>query len=227
MEPSQIVRAGTAIFSFLEEKIDPYFRERMEIRRAELLAALAPRLEPKQALRGGESLMAMLEREGGLHVLRAADRALSAASARLDPVDRDRFATTATKFMLDCCISFDPLDEDLGNGSATLSIVDSMSNPKSVARFLSHPGCVGGLRESLLRRFDELVCNRGERLILKRQSSGDARVGTDEPAPGRLQNIHEAANWIKNNWSDWNLDRCEAVNWLGSNRSPVHVRPAQ
>ena len=95
----------------------------------------------------------------------------------------------------------------------------AMSNPRSLAKFLSHPGCVGEPREFLLQRFEELLFHDGKHVLLSDSDSKtegqDSKPPKPEPPPRRFHHLHDAAAWIEKNWPDFDLEATHPVIWRG------------
>jgi hypothetical protein len=101
--------------------------------------------------------------------------------------------------------------------------VAAMLKPKTLAKLLSHPGCLGvergsrrEPREFMLQRFEELLFHNGEPVYLKPEVSDEstsANAQTSPPPPRGFHNLHDAAAWIQQNWPDFDLETNHPVKW--------------
>jgi hypothetical protein len=85
-----------------------------------------------------------------------------------------------------------------------------------LAKILSRPACVGDQRESLLKRFEELVFYDGNPVLGKPESADGERPAHEQAPPRRFHNLHDAAAWIQQNWPDFDLETNCPVTWRGS-----------
>jgi len=95
-------------------------------------------------------------------------------------------------------------------GSNDLSVfspgVLAMTNERSLASLLQHPAAIGKPRKFMLQRFEELVFQDGNHVLLPLPS---------EPPPRRFHNLHDAAAWIQQNWPEFDLEATHPVTWRG------------
>jgi serine/threonine protein kinase len=226
LEPAQVTRAGDVLLAISEKsEVVPYWA-------SDGLVALAPRLEPAQAKRACDALLATLDKTEDIVVRATASEGLFALAPRLDPASRDRLAMKATTSLLDSCASF---GRTFGDGIRGIlpRVARSISSQRPLAKLLSHPACVGESRESLLKRFEELVFYDGKPVFFTIQSATDSsnmlanmRSKTEsaegkQPAheqapPRRFHNLHDAAVWIQQNWPDFDLESNCPATWRGS-----------
>jgi serine/threonine protein kinase len=197
------------------------------------LTILAPRMTPSQVSRGAALLGAQFDR--GLTVNYAA--LLFTLSPRLEAGLRDRLSTKAAKIVLDRWMSNPILEMGSPPQSSDESsdpeqrpvkheaynIIASLSSPRSVVRLLSHPGCVGKMQELCLERFEELLFHDGKTVLLTRdEADSNADVSPRRQPPlgeaprRRFQTAHEAAEWIRQNWPDFDLESIEPGTWRDS-----------
>jgi serine/threonine protein kinase len=204
--PAQVTRAGDALLAILEKSKD----ENVFGAAAQGLAALAPRLGPAKVTRAGDALLAILEKSNDGNVLATASEVLVALAPRLEPASRDKLSAKAMTSLLDYSASFGPPDYNAGD------IAQSISSPRSLAKLLSHPACVGDQRESLLKRFEELVFYDGKPVFLKPEGADGEQPAHEQRPPRRFHNLHDAAAWIQQNWPDFDLETNYPVTWRGS-----------
>lgn len=170
------------------------------------LTGLAPRLEAAQVKRAWKTLTAKAPDSWG---------AFAAFLPRLDPESRDKYATTIMATILDylCSDAKAEVQEEVSPDKFTASI----SSPRSLARLLSHPGCVGGVRQSVLQRFEELVFYDGRRMWKPQTDRGGRSGGTSGEVEPRhkFRNVRDAAVWIQKNWPDFDLETNCPTTWRG------------
>jgi hypothetical protein len=218
LEPAQATRAWDALLANLEKTDDP---PASRASRSQGLVALAPRLEAAQVTRARDALLAMLEKSNDDNVRDAASQGLFALAPRLEPASRDKFATKAMTSLLDdrAVIGYFYYDTD---GKRTdprpIRIARSITSQRSLAKLLSHPACVGDQRESLLKRFEELVFYDGKPVFLKLESADGEQPTHEQTPPRRFHNLHAAAAWIQQNWPDFDLEASCPVTWPGETR---------
>lgn len=97
------------------------------------------------------------------------------------------------------------MDQIVANGDYCGRLPEVLYDAEQIAVWLMAPKCVGGLRERLLSRFEELVLH-GERNL----STDDARrvnEGRAESPARQFLTTYAAAKWIDANWPDFDLDR--------------------
>jgi serine/threonine protein kinase len=180
------------------------------------IRVLAPRLDRGQITRAWAALTAAAERDPrpspwGTDPRLGVWGALAALAPCLESGPRDTQSTTLTALLLDysCCDS-DVLE-------TPERFVRYISSPRSLAKLLSHPGCVGSRREALLQRFDELVFYDGRPVFLKPEKSEETPVASQDPMPPRrFHNLHDAVAWIQQNWPDFDLEMNCPATWRGS-----------
>jgi hypothetical protein len=83
-----------------------------------------------------------------------------------------------------------------------------------LAKLLSHPACVGETRDSLLKRFEELVFYEGKPVLWKPHRPNEEDKPAADPQPSRrFQILQQAAAWIQQNWPDFDLETSCPVTW--------------
>jgi hypothetical protein len=194
---------GDTLLTALEEAKDPQAANGPVC----ALTGLAPRLEAAQVKRAWKALTAKVPDSWG---------AFAAFLPRLDPESRDKYATAITATLLDysCSDAKYEVQEEVSPDEFTAYI----SSPRSLARLLSHPGCVDGVRQSLLQRFEELVFYDGRRVWKPQTYRGGRSGGTGgevEPLH-KFRNVRDAAAWIQKNWPDFDLETNCPTTWRGS-----------
>jgi serine/threonine protein kinase len=211
LEPAQVKRAVCALIAMLGKSRDNNTR----LGAADGLVALAPRLEAAQLTRAWEALVAAAT-NGEIRNNWEWSK-LVALAPRLEPASRDSLSTTVTATILDYCGSFgadDPEGTSLVAGA--IIVARSVSSARSLAKLLSHPGCVAEQRDVLLKRFEELVLHDGKPVFLKPDASDGKKPAGDQLPPRQFQNLHDAADWIQKNWPDFDLETNCPVTWRGS-----------
>jgi hypothetical protein len=216
--PEQSKRAAAALIVMLEKSMEPIVQNAA----SRGLTAVAPQLGPQQSKRAAEALIAMLERSTAAEEAQndPAWTALAALAPRLEPASRDVVSTRATAAVLDFCSSYD-IESDLAmNGPSeagnSIAVARSISSPRSLAKLLSHPACVADQRDVLLKRFEELALHDGKPAFLKPDATDGKKPAGDPPRPRRFHNLHDAAEWIQENWPDFDLETNCPVTWRGS-----------
>ena len=116
----------------------------------------------------------------------------------------------------------------------------AMTNERSLASLLQHPAAIGKPRKFMLQRFEELVFQDGNHVLLplpkplgERQgkyenppsaipaADGNEHGGLtpnrspSEPPPRRFHNLHDVAAWIQQNWPEFDLEATHPVVWRG------------
>jgi serine/threonine protein kinase len=188
-----------------------------------VLAALAPRLDATQAMRACNSLMAVAE-ESTDEELAGAFLALEALARQLDSGSRNSVALATSALLLDRGGDALGVRSVYLNGSKPLivkhppiEVARLISSPRSLAKLLSHPACVGEARDSLLRRFEELVLYDGKPVLWKPYRLNDEEKPAAGPQPSRrFQILQQAAAWIQQNWPDFDLETTCPVTWRDS-----------
>lgn len=196
----------------------------------QLLIALAPRLNSEQANLAWDAVVAASKNSQEFDFWD--NSALALLATRLEGVARDNRATQATAVLLDRGTSIPSWDdyvaEDLGTMDpsvlldtktsldGSLALAKSITQPRSLAKLLSHPNCVAALREWFLQRFEELVFFDGKSVFWKDANSDSQAQTIEKPPPRRLRNLHDAAAWIHQNWPDFDLETNCPATWRGS-----------
>ena len=88
-----------------------------------------------------------------------------------------------------------------------------MSNPRTVARFLTHPDCVRGFRSCALERFEQLVLHGGASIgfadTAVDHSANDKPSDSSQttvPPQRQFRTVDDATKWIARNWPDFDLE---------------------
>jgi len=211
---------------------------------AEIFVAFEAKLTPEQISRGVNALINFLKHPYGW-VSSSAREHLASLTHRLSPQLRAQAAMTLAKCryshlrILSRFVKFlenDVTDHVLSEAMAkhfdvlTAKSYEvsfaaiAMSNSRSIAKLLSHPGCIGEARECLLKRFEELIFHEGRHVFLVPENSDSdsdksaTQVVTSlkpETHARRFHTIYDAADWIKNNWPDFDLEATHPVTWRG------------
>jgi serine/threonine protein kinase len=125
--------------------------------------------------------------------------------------DEGRLATAATAAFLDLCSS----DSGSDPGEWALEVIRCVP-ARSLAKLLSHPGCVGELRARMLERFEEIIYYKSEPVFGKHEQI-DGKSPSPKPLrTRRFNNLHDVANWIQQNWPDFDLETNCPATWRGS-----------
>ena len=109
-------------------------------------------------------------------------------------------------------------------GSPIETVTAAVSEQKHIAEMLAHPGAVGEFRETLLKRFEELIFHGGQHVLLplpkKDGESGPGELGgltphrsLEESPARRFHTIHDAAAWIQQNWPGYDLEKVPEVSY--------------
>ncbi len=220
LSPEQTTRGWDALIPVLEKSTD--WIRRYGVGNA--LAALATRLSPEHRVRTAERLVESID--SGFPK-KSLSRLLATIIPLLEPTTRDRISTTASTLLLDYRGTSDVYLALDGNAdySALRQAFLSMSHPRSLARLLSHPGCVAESRDWMLQRFEELVLHDGRPVFLNPKLPDNNRSANASPPPAaaaqpaplvrQFHNLHEAAAWIAKNWPDFDLETNHPVTWRG------------
>jgi hypothetical protein len=187
------------------------------------LIALAPRIGPQQAARAGNVLTTILKNSPSVGDWNTGIKGVRGLAPRPGFPAPAPVYETAMAAWLDLSASNTDMNTDLD-----VPVILALS-PRPVARLLSHPGCVGSLRDSLLSRFEDLVLYDGRPVFLKletpdqQQTSPGATAAVTSAAapkdplpPRRFQHLHDAAAWIQQNWPDFDLETNCPATWRGS-----------
>jgi hypothetical protein len=163
------------------------------------MRAIGPHLDPARKLRCAKAFVApILSRSAANDLAQYADPLV----ALLDPGPRGELSTKTTAVLLE----FGNID----------GMVRSMISPRSLAKLLSHPACVGEQRDALLKRFEELVFYDGKPVFLKADNPEAQQPTQDQGPPRRFHNLHDAAAWIQQNWPDFDLETNYLATWRSS-----------
>jgi hypothetical protein len=177
------------------------------------LIVLAPRLESAQVSRGWEVLLRLSEKQphAAPNTKHTPWDGLAALLPRIELASRDKEAIAVTSVLLDYSCS----DSEV---CSVEQFAGFISSPRSLAKLLSHPGCVGEQREALLRRFEELALYDGEPIFSKRRASDEKKPALAAGAltARRFHTLHDAAAWIQQNWPDFDLETNCPATWRGS-----------
>jgi hypothetical protein len=187
---------------------------------AGVLSALAPRLEAKQAMRACHALMGLAGKSSDNELANVCT-ALAALARQLDPQSRNNLAAAASARVLDGSgtmstrLGSDPTIP-LFSESAPIEIARLISSPRSLAKLLSHPGCVALARGRLLQRFEEVVLYDGKSVFWKENALDEKTSSADQLPSRQFHNLHDAAAWIQQNWPEFDLETNCPATWRGS-----------
>lgn len=184
-----------------------------------VLEAIAPRIRQEERLRVAQTLMVkVLQKETSVaHLLVDYIR-------HVEPNEQKRILTATLLILFDLHgLSNSFYDDSYSKYdlSPFFPAIMAMNDSRSFALLLQHPACVGELRECMLQRFEELVLLDGQRMFLpmpSKSSQGDSQLAsaTSEPPPvRRFKTMHDAAEWIQQNWPDFDLDATHPVTFRG------------
>jgi serine/threonine protein kinase len=208
LERAQAGRAWEALIATREESTDLTVRDGLNGG----LQALAPRLEPAEVKRQGDALIAMLEKSTDSNDAgRAAMDGLIWLAPRLE-------SAQARRAWDGLIVVWEPLayGDDENDWVWAGLVALAPRSERSLAGVLSHPACVGKLRESLLRRFEELVFHEGKPVFSKPDATDRKKAAGDQLPPRRFHSLYDAADWIQKNWPDFDLETNCPVTWRGS-----------
>ena len=215
LQPHEVTLVRDNLINILEESSIDDRNNSVSKAAGKGLAELILRLEPAQRPQAANALLKSISRGG--HFIVPLPRLI----ALVEGISEDSLSTTALRILLNLLV----LESHNSRNAPQMSIKDfslgvenTTSRTKSFATLLSHPGCVGELREWMLPRFEELVLHEGRAVFLRPE------VGFEEPAdatqpeniplpPRRFHNLHEAAAWIEQNWPDFDLETNHPVTW--------------
>jgi serine/threonine protein kinase len=178
---------------------------------AQLFAALVPRLDLAQVSNLGDTLAAKIEKSTEPKTCVGWAAGLAVLVPRLTSVSRDAHATRIVPALLDNSV-WNPVEDSFAPQYGDVQIAQYISSPRSLAKLLSHPGCVAELRTAMLQRFEELAFYDGKPVFLKPENPDAQSAAHDQAPPRRFHNLHDAAVWIRQNWPDFDLDaNCPAT----------------
>jgi serine/threonine protein kinase len=208
LEREQVTRGGNALIALLERSQDGRILNTAK----DSLITLAPRLEALQIVRACNALDAALEKSKDDYVLIVAQKGLLELAPRLEQDTRNESAMQVLRTLLDHAAAGANLT-DIEPASRTYS------NPRSIAKLLSHPGCVGAQRQALLKWFEELVLYEGMPIFLRPDEPTDSKINsvqhTKVTPERKFHDLHDAADWIQKNWPDFDLETNHPVIWRG------------
>jgi len=217
LEPAQVASAAQALIAIFERvKNDDvsdltYFGANLsEI--GKVLGILAPRMEGAQRTHAAKVLVDFVDHVRQPGLLLGSIDGLARLAPWLEPIQREDAAVKMIngQLMLETFYGYYPLKADKS--------LPLLASSKTLARLLSHPGCVAGLREACLARFEELVLHEGRPVLLNPEAPDDASPeaqanGADSVVPRRMPHPYNAAAWIRNNWSDFDLEAEAPATW--------------
>jgi serine/threonine protein kinase len=219
LDASQSKLAADALIGILKKSTDKWV---VHLAATNGLRTLAPRLEPTRLTCAWDALVGAPEKLTRGSVQNDPVWAgLVSLAPRLEPASRNNLSTTATAAVLDYCSSFDP-NQNGGSfvgqtGLAkSIAVARSISSPHSLAKLLSHPACVAEQREVLLKRFEELVFHHGKPVILMPDATDGKKTPGEELPPRRFHSLHDAEDWIQQNWPDFDLETNCPATWRGA-----------
>ena len=210
MDSTQLARYGEVLITVLEKSTvlnvhSPAY---------DGLVELVPRLEPTQVMRAWEALFEVLGYNTGMWSKPlSTGKGLAALAMKMDVIVRERVVEQAVEMFCDLTASDESQSFQIRPIDGGFDIVKTASNPRSLAKLLSHPGCVGTLRQVMLSQFEELALHGGQP-VLSQAGKQDGEPPTPGSMPQRqFHNLHEAAAWIQSNWPDFDLETNHPVNW--------------
>jgi hypothetical protein len=136
-------------------------------------------------------------------------------TSSLNPLSREKLSSAAV-----VCLNLSssqpiPVSFTGGPVERNSDLAASFAWPaRSCAKLLSHPGCVGEVREALLKRFEELALYDGKVVFSRRKDQMGAPIIGNEP-PRRFHDVYEAAAWIQQSWPAFDLETNYPATWLG------------
>ncbi|HEV8070078.1 MAG TPA: serine/threonine-protein kinase [Planctomycetaceae bacterium] len=217
LDPTYVPHAAADLVAIVTNPIDATAR----VAAIEGIIVLARRLEGPAATRVWRVLITDRDKLGS-HSEDLVWDCLVALAPFLDSQQRDDLCLSATADVLDHSCSQYPYSNDAGGWEPSkmcksVRLVGSVTSQRSLAKLLSHPGCVGEERECLLKRFEELVAYDGKAVFLKPNAAdGTGAQMKDREPPRRFHNLHDAAAWIQQNWPDFDLETNCPATWRGS-----------
>ena len=221
LAPEEIRMKADRLISVLERSNDGDVLEAA----GKALAALSPRLTQEERVRAVETLFQSLQKTDEA---RTRDE-LSAIVRSMEDPFRDRISANLIEMLLDLGMTssdffYRPVIGQIYQAKFSFP-VEALSNPKSLAKLLSHPNCAGDPRDAMLQRFEELVFYNGQSVYLKT----DVANRTTQPnspdstkPPRRFHNLHDVATWIQQNWPDFDLETNHPVTWRGEAVTTSH-----
>jgi hypothetical protein len=208
LEPRQAKRAFHTLIAVII-KSSAYVNSDLA---AQGLTALASRLDPSEVVRGWKVLLSVHEKSLNENVTSQAAEGIIALAPKMKLSVREN-ALYYTMTMI--------CDSEASKRFESTQIPDilkSVSHPRSIAKLLSHPGCVGALREAMLLRFEELALHGGQP-VFSQVENQDGEPPTRGSMPQReFHNLHDAAAWIEKNWPDFDLETNHPVTWRGEHK---------
>ncbi len=222
MQGNQVKRSWDALEAYLKTDIlnesNRQFSEEGVLIAYRALAALAPQLQQEFLVPAGDSLLALLKL--------APYRNFDAIIDVLFALTNGRDATELRNVVADVLaigLDITASNETVSNPSVRgIQINESdltwVSEPRTLAKLFSHAGCIGEFRQSMLRRFEELVLHDGQSVF-----SRDENQDGEPPARGSMpqrqfHNLQDAAAWIQKNWPDFDLETNHPVTWRGEHK---------
>ena len=92
----------------------------------------------------------------------------------------------------------------------------NLSSPRSLAKLLSASRVRAKAARYPFECFEELVFHDGKPVFLKPDAPDGKNPSGDQLPPRRFQTLHDAADWIQQNWPDFDLETNCPVTWRGS-----------
>ncbi len=214
MESTQFARYVGGLIKILEQPSDSHV-----VSARDGLIKLVPRLEPSQVMRSWEALLKVLGYNTGMwSEPLATGNGLVALAMRMDVIVRERVVEHAVEMFCDVTATDESQSYQIRPIYGGFDIVNLISNPRSLAKLLSHPGCVGPLRQVMVLRFEELVLHGGQP-VLSQVENQDGEPPTRGSVPQRqFHNLHDAGAWIEKNWPDFDLETNHPVTWRGDHK---------
>ena len=232
LNQEQITRCGDALIAVMERTTELYDLQAV----GDIFTAIAPQLSPDDRLRIAELFVAFLPTG---HNERVTSQLLELLP-QLEHSTHDRMSMEILTTLLDYLAMSETyfITEAIDLDSFRPAIM-VMINPRSIARLMQHPACIGEPREWMLQRFEELIFHNGQRVFLQLPESetiigartvltsgnaatpetanGDLKPNRSpaEPPPRRSHTLHDAATWIQHNWPDFDLEATHPVTWRG------------
>jgi serine/threonine protein kinase len=213
LDASQTKRAWRALMATRTD-------EGILFRWSEICGALGPQVDASEAKRAWDALMATFAKRSSESEYARTVAGLAAVAPRLESASRDVLSTNATTFLLD----YWTLSRGPGGMTSYVYLADpiitriarSISTPRSLAKLLSHPGCVAQVRQGFLERFEELVFYDGKPVFFRAENPDAKQSPHEQTPPRRFHNLHDAAAWIQQNWPDFDLETNCPLTWRGS-----------
>ncbi len=146
----------------------------------------------------------------------------------MDTANHEEFAMNTLNRLMNTRITTLNANNGFESAASIEAISKTVSEAKHIAEMLPHPAAVGDVRETLLKRFEELLLYGGQHIFLTEkpedessespgnaERSGQTLGRSPEPPPRKFRTIHDAQIWIQQNWPDFNLDETPEVQWRG------------